>query len=109
MEVKRVTLSCASQFTADDCKAAFESLQGVQTVLCSRAPVVDGVTTYTITFLEFPDLPMQNNVFFHDGNPPLAYFACDKSGVTGSGVGCSVVDVQGSGIRGTGPLCLSRL
>ena len=37
---------------------------------------------------------MENNIFTHQGNPPLSSFYCDTTGVTGfnSGVVCSIAD-----------------
>ena len=90
-----------TQFSAAACKSAFESLAGLDTVNCQRTAVSTyGTATYTVELVTFPDNPYQNNVFRHDGAPELPYFACDYSGVTGTGVSCSVVDVQNDSIRG---------
>lgn len=37
---------------------------------------------------------VQNNIFVHDGNPPLEYFMCDVSEAVGDDVRCWIRDVQ---------------
>ena len=32
---------------------------------------------FTIAFLSYPEIPHENNVYNHNGNPPLSYFKCD--------------------------------
>lgn len=61
--------SVGLQFTAAACKEAFESLHGVGSVLCTRAPIANGTTTYTVTLLEFPDNPYQVGREEHPDRP----------------------------------------
>jgi hypothetical protein len=97
------------QFSAAACKAAFEALHGIKLARCSQAGVSTyGTTTYTVELVEFPDYPWMNNVWYHDGSPPLSYFSCDVSGVTGDNVTCTISDVQINSIRGEAPLDLAN-
>ena len=32
---------------------------------------------FTIELVAFPESPYENNVYNHNGNPPLSYFKCD--------------------------------
>ena len=89
------------QFTAAACETAFQSLDGISTVVCSRTIEANGTTIYSVEIEAFPDTPIQNNVFSHDGSPGLGYFACDYSGVTGTNVSCSVTLARSTAVKGT--------
>ena len=93
----------ATQFDEVACKAAWESLDNVEQVACLRGTLNEaGGSTYNIKFLAWPAVPMQNNVFNHDGNPPLSAFSCDSSNVTVLPYGdvtCHIEDVVRNGIR----------
>jgi hypothetical protein len=42
-------------------------------------------TTFTVTFLEWPrGAPPDNNLYSHDGAPPLGFFKCAAAAVTGA-------------------------
>lgn len=74
-----------SNFEASDCDSAWEGLDNVESVECSKTLPGSGPgAIYSITFTAFPALPSQNNVFSHDGNPDLSSFTCDTSSVTAS-------------------------
>lgn len=57
-----------------------------------------------ITLEEFPAVPYENNIFSHNGNPPLSHFSCDVSNAytsTGSGfVNCTIEDTATDNIKG---------
>ena len=59
--------------------------------------------TYVVTFVSWPTYPAQNNVFEHDGNPPLSSFTCDVSKVETIGGGgkavCSIEDVVSEHVK----------
>jgi len=94
----------ATHFDAADCTAAFEALHGIKTAMCTRTqPTTVGGATYTITIREWPDVPYQNNVFKHDGNPDIRYFDCDVSRATGTNVTCVVTDAEITGVKGALP------
>lgn len=42
----------------------------------------------------------QNNLFSHNGNPPLRYFTCFTRDVVGTNVRCWVEDVLASSVKG---------
>jgi EGF-like domain len=63
--------------TAADLEAAINSLDNVE-LSSVTASAAAGVypNTYTVQFKRWPTFPRQNNVFSHDGNPPLSSFVC---------------------------------
>lgn len=66
-----------------------------------------GGGTYVITFMKFPTVPYENNIFSHSGNPALSSFSCDASEMTSisSSTGkhsrpyCILQDVTNSNLR----------
>ena len=84
-------------WSEEQCKLSFESLSNVQSVTCTRGHVHhSNASSYTIQFTSFPIFPYENNVYFHNGNPPLSSFSCDTSMVSQNAahaVTCSVADV----------------
>ncbi len=85
--------STGSLWSAAECKAAFESLDGITTVDCTRATVdtadaPTGVPTtdYTIVFRKFPTLARSDskNIYNNDGTVPLSSLACDTGPVPSS-------------------------
>ncbi|KAG5183698.1 hypothetical protein JKP88DRAFT_257564 [Tribonema minus] len=55
-------------------------------------------TSYEVAITAWPTLPHQNNVFWHDGSPPLAHFGCSTSS-TGPGASCSVQVTQIASVK----------
>jgi hypothetical protein len=93
----------ANSFNETQCEIAFAALPNVEEVSCSRTtPTADQGATYTIQFLSFPSKPYENNIYHHDGNPPLSYFQCQTSLVTGAtSPSCLLSDVtQAAEIKG---------
>ncbi|KAJ8599133.1 hypothetical protein CTAYLR_006365 [Chrysophaeum taylorii] len=86
----------ASEWTGDACASAWESLDNVASVQCSRlASTADKGGTWVVQFLAWPHYPIQNNIFHHDGNPPLSSFTCDVSQAVAHPNGrptCSIAD-----------------
>ena len=85
---------------ADDtaCKHTLEALPTVEEVECTRGPVdTQGGSTYTVTFLKFPMIPQDNNLFAHDGNPPLTFFSCSADSIEGADFPACAVDDFGRG------------
>ncbi|CAM9333547.1 unnamed protein product, partial [Phaeothamnion confervicola] len=84
----------ASDLSAADLEELLESMPNVGDVDVTRwdddSDLTNGAT-YTITFVEWPTFPHQNNLFSHDGDPPVGDFSCDKSGVTGTNTGVTCV------------------
>ena len=85
----------ATFFDETACEAAWESLDNVEQVACYRSDVNDAWgATYNIRFLAWPAIPMQNNIFYHDGNPPLSAFTCDASHVVVWPEGAALCQVE---------------
>jgi hypothetical protein len=55
--------------------------------------------TFTFTFLSWPTLPKENNLYTHTAAPPLSEFTCDTSLMDAS-IACQFADVQSSYLRG---------
>lgn len=93
----------ATHFDETECKAAWESLGNVEQVSCLRSAInAAGGATYNIQFLAWPAVPKQNNIFHHEGNPPLSAFSCDASGATAWPNGdalCHVEDIINTDVR----------
>jgi hypothetical protein len=92
----------ATLFDDAACELAWKSLDNVEQVTCRRGGVnAAWGATYNIQFLAWPAIPMQNNVFHHEGNPPLSSFTCDASNVMAwpdAAALCQVEDVVNSDI-----------
>ena len=75
----------ASAISANELATLFSSMKNLDTVEVSRDDVDDNLgTTYTITFVKWPTIPYENNLFAHDGSPSLASFSCNTTLVEGA-------------------------
>jgi hypothetical protein len=46
---------------------------------------VQGGATFTVSFTAWKSgIPSDNNLYSHDGNPPLGFFKCAASAITGA-------------------------
>lgn len=62
---------------------ALESLGAIKSVTVTRGTVdVNKGAAYTVTFTAWPQRPEENNIFSHDGTPPLSAFSCAMHQVT---------------------------
>jgi hypothetical protein len=83
-------------WTAADCGVSFETLPNVRRANCSLETNSDIERVYTVTLMEFPITPHENNLFHHDGQftdvNVAQLFHCDTSLVSGTTnrLGCSV-------------------
>ena len=62
----------------------------------------NGSAKYTITFLRWPLHPHENNIYFHDGNPPIESFDCeivDGHHKRVPGMNCIIQDIVSSNIE----------
>lgn len=58
----------------------------------------------SVSFVSFPAVPVENNIFYHTGNPDLSAFTCDVSAIYPAGfVDCIVTDIENSNIKGEEP------
>lgn len=58
---------------------------------------------FNITLDEFPATPYENNIFTHNGNPPLSHFTCDVSNAYSANSGivnCTIHDWIHDNIKG---------
>jgi hypothetical protein len=90
---------------AETCNLLVESMENVDFARCTvSAPDGHNGQIITIEFRKFPVHPVENNIYYHDGDPPLSHFSCDTSNVRkteASGISCVVTDiVTGSNIPG---------
>jgi hypothetical protein len=91
----------AAQMNSRKCEEAFEALENVDRVACDMSRLSTGAS-YNVSFLSFPQMPQENNLFSHSGNPPLTSFTCDISGVLVSGassMSCNVTDTVTTNIK----------
>lgn len=94
-------------WTEAQCKAAFESMDSVSYVDCSKG-IVDGAgvspsgvqtTEYTVTFRKFPALPRSDSksIFVNDGTVPLSSLSCDTGPTPATRTPyCAISDSLGS-------------
>jgi len=91
----------ASTVSASSFGISFASMGSVDTASVVK---VNGYSSgngaaYTVT-MTYPTYPEQNNIFYHDGNPPLASFTCDISAITGATTPtCTITDSINSNIK----------
>jgi hypothetical protein len=92
----------ATFWDSDDCTEALQAMSNIDVAECTRgAPTARKGATYNIRLLEFPMFPVDNNIFFNDGNPPLNYFKCETYKVTsGTSPTCTISDVAVTSIPG---------
>lgn len=87
----------AAGWTDTQCKEAFEALPNIDTVRCTvnYAASRFGGFQFLLQIEKFPVNPYQNNIYFHEGNPPNSAFACDTNSVVTTGsVTCTISDVS---------------
>jgi hypothetical protein len=84
----------ASLWGSSECAESFEALPNIASVSCSE-PFIDGLyAVWTVQFLKFSTIPVDNNIYLNDGNPPLSAFSCDAFSVTGVvNAACTLSDV----------------
>lgn len=92
----------ANVWDSGDCLSDIQAMASVDVASCSRSAVnADQGATYTIQFEEFPMFPVDNNIFFNDGNPPNSHFKCETYKVTsGTTPACTITDVAITSLPG---------
>jgi len=97
--------------TSETCENSLSNVGQFGDVDCVVHWVTRQHAEFTLTFLSWPQLPHENNLFFHDGNPHLRDFYCDVSGIVGELIdtrhhsiaitrSCEFVDVVNTNVRG---------
>ncbi|OWZ08067.1 hypothetical protein PHMEG_00019452 [Phytophthora megakarya] len=90
--------------TSDVCSTIFRRFQNLGDLMCELVSF-DGISTATfdITLLNFPTFPVMNNLYYHDGNPPVTEFWCDTASIqlsTPSGsVQCAFESISDTNVR----------
>jgi hypothetical protein len=86
----------------------FENSQqfGEVTVAYSSSDTTISTHILTLTFLSWPTVSKENNLYSHEGNPPVTDFTCDTS-LLDSSVSCEFVDSEASYLRGKSSLVSS--
>lgn len=90
-------------WTDELCQEAFQALPAFKTVRCSLSFSTTryGGFTLQVEFIEFEPIPYQNNIYYHEGNPPRSSFKCDTTGITTTGaVSCGITDVVFNALPG---------
>lgn len=90
------------------CRQKVESMANVDVASCRMSSVAtSGSFNVTIEFREFPLRPVENNIYFHDGNPDISHFKCDTTFATGAtDILCTVEDGQNDASKIPGDDCL---
>lgn len=85
-------------WTDSDCEDAFDALPNIGEVRCSiRAAGRFSSFSVLVEFQKWPIFPYENNIYTHEGDPPLSSFTCDTSAVVTTGsLTCTIADVQGT-------------
>jgi hypothetical protein len=102
----------ATQNTDNLCAEAFKTMQQVRSVSCRKSNVngMTGEAEYIVAFTEWSHSGSENNVFTHDGNPPISAFQCDlmnarvETDVTTATAAatptCEITDIQRTNLIG---------
>lgn len=91
-----------------DCMTGLTNSRSYGLVGCTYTNSSSHKYVFNIIFYSWPSYPTENNLYFHDGNPPIASFSCDTL-LTDSGVVCSFSDVVSTNIQGTFVCCHLRI
>eukprot|EP00603_Paraphysomonas_imperforata_P008316 CAMPEP_0114435894 /NCGR_PEP_ID=MMETSP0103-20121206/13114_1 /TAXON_ID=37642 ORGANISM="Paraphysomonas imperforata, Strain PA2" /NCGR_SAMPLE_ID=MMETSP0103 /ASSEMBLY_ACC=CAM_ASM_000201 /LENGTH=1204 /DNA_ID=CAMNT_0001606031 /DNA_START=167 /DNA_END=3781 /DNA_ORIENTATION=+ len=79
------------------CTASLRASPQFQDVVCDYT-FVDTRMVFQITFNKWPLAPKQNNLYTHDGNPPITDFYCDISRADATTT-CTFDDIQATNVQ----------
>ncbi|TYZ64662.1 hypothetical protein PybrP1_002508, partial [[Pythium] brassicae (nom. inval.)] len=99
-EVATIDASAAGN-TASTCASAFMQLRSVARATCTITVLDNTVKSaeYVVEFTEWAHIDAENNLLFHNGNPPLSAFTCDISKVTSANTPtCAITDIVASNV-----------
>ena len=90
----------ARQFSASECREVVEKMGSVSKATCDLDNVDEetGTGTYTVTILEYPKNPYENNLFSHSGNIPSSAITCNTTSVSQASANspsCVITDIVG--------------
>jgi len=93
------TFMSLSAPNSSHCEAAFEASEKFDDITCAYSRNVDGDKMYfDLTFISWPKLPKENNLYSHNGNPRASEFTCDISRTDDNTV-CTFTDVVNTFLR----------
>jgi hypothetical protein len=82
--------------TAAECATAMTGLPNLGTTSCERFTTPNSVNmlgqsniTFIVTVEKWPELPLENNIYYHSGSPSLDFVLCE--GVTNSPLGVAAI------------------
>ena len=88
----------ANKLDSLQCTQRLRALASLGEASCTRETAnEDGTGSYIISIDSFPLMPHENNLFTHQGNPPVSAFKCNMTSTFGLGAVspyCSVLDVE---------------
>jgi len=85
--------------SSSTCVNAFALSQNFEEVNCIFSQPSPNVYNFAITFISWPLLPRQNNLYQHDGNPSRTEFFCDISQMA-TPASCIFSDLVNSNLQG---------
>ncbi len=88
----------AKEVDGKRCSAVVSELLNIESATCIRGGIDSHLgATYTISLKEWPLHPKINNIYTHDGNPPIKAFSCSMHHVQGTAFNpsCEIEDVIG--------------
>jgi hypothetical protein len=95
-ETSYITLGSPS---SSNCETVLETNPKFTDVTCTYTSVSATVRRFEITINSWPQLPKENNLHFHTGNPAITDFLCDMS-KTDSTATCTFSDLVTTNLRG---------
>ena len=98
------SLLSLSSPTAANCVNALQSSPQIGRVSCVYSHITTNVQQIVVTFLDWPTVTVDNNLFENNGDPSVLDFYCDTSN-TNAGVSCNFTDTNNTNIIGNLSLC----
>lgn len=86
--------------SADECAEAMAVSPQIDKVQCNITVVNSQLVNINITFLSWPSIFPNGNLFYNDGNPSLSDFFCDTSRVTHKNADCIFSNLVADNIKG---------
>ena len=85
--------------TAASCISSLQTSTKIGRVLCSYTTTATNSHVIVVTFLDWPSITTDTNLFSNSGNPSASDFYCDTS-LANAGVECTFVDTSSENIQG---------
>lgn len=85
--------------TAANCISALQTSSKMGRVLCSYTTTTTNLQVIVVTFLDWPTISTDTNLYSNSGNPTASDFYCDTT-LANEGVECTFVDTVSTDIEG---------